>query len=51
MTKKEIEERITEIENTLFIIDMSDRWTSADRETIRRLEREERQLKEQLEEK
>lgn len=49
MTKKEIEERIIEIENTLFIIDMSDRWTSTDMETMRTLEREKRQLKEQLE--
>lgn len=46
MTKVERKERIEALENRLFILNMVDRWTTEDRENIRKIETELRELKE-----
>ena len=45
MTKVERKERIEALENRLFILNMVDRWTTEDRENIRKIETELRELK------
>lgn len=45
MTRIEREERIERLENRLFLLNMVDRWTTEDRENIRKIETELRELK------
>lgn len=45
MTRIEKEERIERLENRLFLLKMVDRWTNEDRENIRKIETELRELK------
>ena len=45
MTRIEREERIERLENRLFLLKMVDRWTTEDRENIRKIETELRELK------
>lgn len=45
MTRIEREERIERLENRLFLLKMVDRWTNEDRENIRKIETELRELK------
>ena len=45
MTKVERKERIEALENRLFLLNMVDRWTNEDRENIRKIETELRELK------
>lgn len=46
MTKFERKERIEALENRLFILNMVDRWTTEDRENIRKIEEELKELEE-----
>lgn len=45
MTRIEREERIERLENRLFLLKMVDRWTTEDKENIRKIEIELRELK------
>ena len=46
MTRVEREKRIERLENRLFLLNMVDRWTNEDRENVRKIETELRELKE-----
>lgn len=46
MTRVEREKRIENLKNRLFLLNMVDRWTNEDRENIRKIEEELRELKE-----
>lgn len=45
MKREEREERVRKIENQLFMMNMIDRWTAADRKRIEQLEEELKELK------
>lgn len=45
MTVQEIKERIEQLQNRLFMLNMIDRWTSEDRNTANEIENEIYQLK------
>lgn len=45
MTTQEIKEKIEKLENRLFIMNMIDRWTNEDRNTVNKIENEIYQLK------
>lgn len=49
MTRQEIEKAIEKNERAQFFIHMADRWTDSDRQALRRLEKEEKELREILE--
>lgn len=49
MTRQQIEERIEDLEDRRFILDMKDRWNSDDYRTDREWSEEIRTLKKQLE--
>ena len=40
MTVQEIKERIEQLKNRLFMMNMIDRWTNEDRQTVNRMEDE-----------
>lgn len=40
MTVREIKERIEQLKNRLFMMNMIDRWTNEDRQTVDRMENE-----------
>ena len=46
MTRVEREKRIENLKNRLFLLNMVDRWTNEDRENIRKIEEELKELKE-----
>ena len=48
MTVQEIKERIEQLQNRLFMINMIDRWTNEDRRRMEETEDEIRELKMQL---
>lgn len=48
MTVMEIKARIEQLETQVFYINMTDHWTNADRELLRKVEKELRELKEKL---
>lgn len=48
MTRQEIEKRLAENNKHQFMIQMVDRWSNKDKETISRLWKEEKELKELL---
>jgi len=48
MTRQEIEKRLERNKKYQFFIHMSDRWTEKDREDLKALEKEEKELKEML---
>ena len=49
MTREEIKKALEENGRHQFFIHMADRWDNKDRETLRRLEKEEKELKKLLE--
>ena len=48
MRINELKERLEELENNLFIMNMIDRWTSEDRKRVSKLEREIDEIKREL---
>lgn len=46
MTRVEREKRIESLKNRLFLLNMVDRWTNEDRDNIRKIEEELRELEE-----
>lgn len=46
MTRVEREKRIENLKNRLFLLNMVDRWTNEDRDNIRKIEEELRELEE-----
>lgn len=48
MTVKEIKERIEQLKNRLFMMNMIDRWTNEDRERVNRIENELHELEIQI---
>ena len=44
MTTKEIKEKIEQLKNRLFLMNMIDRWTNEDRRTVQEIEDELRNL-------
>ena len=48
MTVMEIKTRIEQLENQAFLIYMTDHWTNEDRELLRKVEKELKELKEKL---
>ena len=48
MTVMEIKTRIEQLETQAFYINMTDHWTNADRELLRKVEKELKELKEKL---
>lgn len=48
MTVQEIKERIEQLKNRLFMMNMIDRWTNEDRQTVDRMENELHELEMQI---
>ena len=48
MTVQEIKERIEQLKNRLFMMNMIDRWTNEDRQTVNRMEDELHELEMQI---
>ena len=48
MTVQEIKEKIRQLENRLFMMNMIDRWTNEDRQTVDRMENELHELEMQI---
>lgn len=48
MTVQEIKERIEQLKNRLFMMNMIDRWTNEDRQTVNRMEDELYELEMQI---
>ena len=48
MTVQEIKERIEQLKNRLFIMNMIDRWTNEDRQTVNEMEDELHELELQI---
>lgn len=48
MTMQEIKERIEQLKNRLFMMNMIDRWTSEDEQIVNRLQNELRELETQI---
>lgn len=48
MTVQEIKERIEQLKNRLFMMNMIDRWTNEDRQTVDRMEDELHELEMQI---
>ena len=48
MTVQEIKERIEQLKNRLFMMNMIDRWTNEDRQTVDRMENELHELELQI---
>lgn len=46
MTRVEREKRIENLKNRLFLLNMVDRWTNEDRDNIRKIEEELKELEE-----
>lgn len=48
MTVQEIKKRIAEIDTSIFMINMIDHWSAADKEQLRKLELERNKLQDKL---
>ena len=48
MTVQEIKERIEQLKNRLFMMNMIDRWTNEDRQTVNKMEDELHELEMQI---
>lgn len=48
MTVQEIKEKIEQLKNRLFMMNMIDRWTNEDRQTVNRIENELHELEMQI---
>lgn len=48
MTVQEIKEKIEQLKNRLFMMNMIDRWTNEDRQTVDRMENELHELEMQI---
>lgn len=48
MTVQEIKERIEQLKNRLFMMNMIDRWTNEDRQTVDKMENELHELEMQI---
>ena len=48
MTVQEIKERIEQLKNRLFMMNMIDRWTNEDRQTVNEMEEELHELELQM---
>ena len=48
MTVQEIKERIEQLKNRLFMMNMIDRWTNEDRQTVNEMEEELHELELQI---
>ena len=48
MTVKEIKEKIEQLKNRLFLMNMIDRWTNEDRDMVNRIENELHELEAQI---
>ena len=48
MRTNELRDRIERLENTLFMIEMKDRWTAKDYEMVDKIEREIEEIKKNL---